>query len=340
MTPTRLAIPPWIRHAVALAAVATLAACGDDGVPQLAGVAAVGSPIVGGTVEVSCAAGPALSTTTGAAGAWQIAAADQTLPCAVRVSGGTVDGNPNPGSYHALALAFDGNLNLTPLSDLVTARAVGAAPQAWFAAPTFDAVTAANVDAAVDAVVAALGVGGALGTIDPLTTSFQPQPGDPLDDLLEALRSALAALAIDYPTLLAAAASGDFAALGALPAAITAALGSSAGNGGGGPSSGGPSSGGSSGNCASGVAMSYHQYAAGGSYTDGQRVCASATDTSFTVDGKTLGNGVKSTVVTAPFAAWTYADGAYSWEVVLKNGAMYEVNLMQGTKFLGQLEPQ
>ncbi|MEQ1674940.1 MAG: hypothetical protein ABL865_07915, partial [Candidatus Nitrotoga sp.] len=84
------------RNITALFFGAMLASCGVGGdvaqtpgaalnglAPVLRGVAAVGSPIVSGTVSVVCAAGVVPNTTTSTAGAWQVSAAGLTLPCAV-----------------------------------------------------------------------------------------------------------------------------------------------------------------------------------------------------------------------------------------------------------------
>jgi hypothetical protein len=199
-----------LRGLVVMAAAAALVACGSDddddssaGGSTLGGVAAVGAPIVGGTVDVSCAGGTPLNTTTGDSGQWQVAISGQTLPCAVQVSGGTVGvgGAANALALHSLAVEF-GNLNVTPLTDLVVASRLGGDPQAWFAAPVFAGIDAASLDAAATRIVAALGIGSTLGTRNPLTARFEPVAGDPIDDVLEALDSALQALGQGYAALL------------------------------------------------------------------------------------------------------------------------------------------
>ncbi len=135
---------PWIRPLrsllMAAAAAAALVACGSDDdstttsaapAETLSGVAAVGSPIVGGLVSISCAGGAGLSATTDTSGAWDAPISGQTLPCAVRVNGGTVDGVANALALHSVAFDFS-NVNLTPLTDLIVARAAAGDPQAWF----------------------------------------------------------------------------------------------------------------------------------------------------------------------------------------------------------------
>lgn len=324
-SPRFLARP--VRGLIIAAAAAALVACGgDDAATTLGGVAAVGDPIVGGTVNVACAGGSALNTTTSATGQWQVAISGQTLPCAVQVQGGTVGGASYGATLHSIATGF-GNLNITPLTDLVVARSVGGNPQAWFQAPAFAGIDNTALQAAIDQVVAALGLGSALGDRDPLTASFTAATGDPIDDLLQALAAALQTLGAEYAALLSAAGQGNFAAFSALPAAVTQALGSS----GGGSSGGG-------GSCSTGTALVYHLSTAGGPYSDGQSVCAEASASSLTIDGKTLGNPTPNPTIQAPFAVYTFADGSFSYEVVLKDGALHEINFI-GANFLGQFAP-
>lgn len=322
-----------VRGLALAAAAAALVACGGDDDTTLGGVAAVGDPIAGGTVQVACAGGSPLSTTTSATGQWQVAISGQTLPCAVQVQGGTVGGAPYTATLHSIATAF-GNLNITPLTDLVVARSVGGNPQAWFQAPAFAGIDQAALQAAVDQVVAALGLGTALGDRDPLTASFTAASGDPIDDLLQALAAALQTLGAEYAALLTAAGQGNFAAFSALPAAVTQALGSATGGG----NTGGSTS------CTSGVEMVFARGQADGPYTDGQKVCAEATTTSLKIGDKTFSNPTTNPVVVAPFAAYAFVDAGLSYEVVLNNGALYEINIaktnaVSAADFHGQFMP-
>jgi len=227
----------WLSVAVA---AASLAACGGGGGntagPTLGGTAAVGVPIVGGTVRVSCSGGSALQTLTSSTGGWTVAMSGQTLPCAVQVTGGTVGGAANSTPYHSIALSL-GTVNITPLTDLVVARLLGANPQTWFASPTFTGVGSDALRTALDAVSTALGMTATLGTRNPLTSSFQAVNGDLIDDILEAYRAALAALTAAHADLIAAALAGDFSAYGGFANAFQTAytdLGSNGGGGGGG----------------------------------------------------------------------------------------------------------
>jgi hypothetical protein len=44
------------------------------------------------------------------------------------------------------------------------------------------------------------------------------------------------------------------------------------------------------------------------------------------------------TILSAPYSGATFTDAAtgLTWELILKSGAIYEINLMRGTTFVGQ----
>ncbi|HQX59044.1 MAG: hypothetical protein KBF63_10095 [Rhodoferax sp.] len=194
-----------------------LAGCGGGGgggggttSPSLGGVAAVGAPIVGGTVTVACAGGSAMTATTAAGGTWQVTSSGQTLPCAVQISGGTAGGVANTTPYHSIAITF-GTVNITPLTDLVVANLVGSAPATWFTSVTPNgllAVTPGQVAAALQVVSDALGMTAVLAGANPLTANFVPTNGELLDDVLEAL----AAAGATHQALLALASNVSFSA--------------------------------------------------------------------------------------------------------------------------------
>jgi hypothetical protein len=173
--------------------------------PTLGGTAATGAPIVGGTVNVKCAGGSTLSDVTDSAGVWQVTMSGQTLPCAVEVSGGSLAGGQ---TYYSVALQ-PGTVNITPLTDLVVANLAGQVPSVWFGglnASAFQQVTSGAVTTALGNLRTALGLA-ALDDIDPLTASFTAAPGDPLDNVLEAMQSVFA----DYAALVEAAFGEGFA---------------------------------------------------------------------------------------------------------------------------------
>ena len=317
----------WRRLGATLAVAATglcLSACGGGGdaapaAPStLQGTAAVGQPIVGGAVSVRCAGGGALTSTTDASGAWQVSLSGQTFPCAVQVSGGTVGGAAQSGTFHSVAFTV-GTVNITPLTDLVVAQWLGALPGTWFSSPTFTGLTSTAVTQALDQVRTALGLTGALDGANPLTAPFSAQTGDPIDDILEALAQTLAALNSSHQALLAASASNDysafasfgstFAGIYAPPGGVTCPAGS--------------------------VGLVYSQASAGAPFSDGQTVCFTASTTSLAFGGTTLANPVQNTQVLAPYAAYQFPDGGITYEVVFNNGDLYEINLT-GSGFLGQ----
>jgi hypothetical protein len=173
----------------------------EDSAVRLAGTAATGSPIAGGTVNLVCASGGALAATTGAQGQWEVTLTDQTLPCAIQVSGGDL---PVGVAYHSIALQ-PGRVNVTPLTEMIVAKMAGRLPVSWFA--SLDGAELASMDAgsvalARDAVQTVLNIQGALAGSNPLTAEFSPIPGDRMDDLLEALKSALVMAKLDWNSVL------------------------------------------------------------------------------------------------------------------------------------------
>ncbi len=144
-------------------------------------------------MTVQCAVGEAVTTTTGAAGAWTVSlSGGQTFPCFVTVTGGS----PSV-TLHSVAQSA-GNVNVTPLTNLIIAAAGGMDPAAWFTANKTTLSTAlpvliAKLPAAQTAFVANLRASGfTVPTGDLLTVAFSPVDGDAYDDLLEALKRSLA----------------------------------------------------------------------------------------------------------------------------------------------------
>ena len=198
--------------------------------PSLGGSAAIGNPIVGGTVDVTCASGAALTTTTGMSGDWQITLAGQTLPCAVRVTGGTINGVANTTAYHSIVTAA-GIVNITPLTDLMVANLVGNAnPAAWFnglaAAPaTLASINTAQIQAALTQLRSALSALTPLAGINPITTAFTPTPGNTIDDMLAALQAAVTNTpGLTYSLLLGNAAAPNFVPPVGFNASLTTAF--------------------------------------------------------------------------------------------------------------------
>jgi hypothetical protein len=307
-----------------------LAACGGGSdsaatpaATTLSGTAAVGAPIVKGSINVVCAGGSPLSTETSSTGAWQVTTSGQTLPCAVQVNGGTIGGSANTTPYHSIAMSL-GTVNITPLTDLVVANLAGKAPSAWFtgiSAATLQGIANGALNTALGNVNTALGLGGPLNGANPLTTPFSATNGDLIDDILEAMAYANENAGSSYASLLALAAGTHFSApagfnFSTAYAAVTT------------PGTNTPAS------CAAGeTALTY---SGSGPYTNGQKLCFVASSTALKFSGKTLGSPTKNTVVSAPYAAYSFADGGYVYEVVFKADALYEINVSDATKPLGK----
>lgn len=185
---------------ISLATAATLAACGGGGsdpaptttATTLDGVAAVGAAISGGTVTAKCAAGtPEVGKTTASDGSYTLKLNGATAPCMVKVSGGTVNGVANTQVLHGFATAA-GTVNVTPLTELALAQALGGEPAAAFNA--FSATSATTVAGKLDAARAYVGTQlTALGLSAPSGDIFSApfKVGDAADKLLDSLGTLL-----------------------------------------------------------------------------------------------------------------------------------------------------
>ena len=91
---------------------------------------------------------------------------------------------------------------------------------------------------------------------------------------------------------------------------------------------------------AGGVQTVFHTSQAGGPYSDGQKVCISASFTTLTLPSKSLTNPVKNDIISAPFAGYTFADSNLKYEVIFNNAKLYEINLLNGSNFIGQFTPE
>jgi hypothetical protein len=193
--------------ALAAIPVALLSACGGGGssttttppptasAMNFSGTAATGAAIGGGTVDIKCTAGSG-STTTQSDGSYKVSITGATLPCAIHVTAAGIDLY----SVADASTAGDVHANITPLSQLVTARISGGDPAALFA--NFDAtaqarITTASVTDAIATVASALKGTIDLTGVDPLKDSLTAAngstAGNALDQKLDALKAALAA---------------------------------------------------------------------------------------------------------------------------------------------------
>ena len=217
-----------LKRIAVILTTALVAACGgggggsagSDGTPvtTLSGTAAVGYPIVNAMVTVRCAAGtPPTATITDSNGAWSVDAADQTLPCAVALNGGTANGVANSTQYHSVAMAR-GVVNITPMTDLLVANLVQSpTPSTWFGdletRPELLAVIKqTQVDASLKRLRDAMPLVQPLAELNPITHRFTPTAGQPMDDMLEALAQARTEIGVSHAFQLAA-----VAVAGAIP---------------------------------------------------------------------------------------------------------------------------
>jgi hypothetical protein len=197
---------------------------------SLSGVAAVGSPIVNADVHLVCATGNAPTPVkSDAAGSWLVALNGQGFPCAVKISGGTVNGSANTNVYHSVAVGAT-TVNVTPLTDLLVANMVGtASPSTWFSTlgsstNTLTTVTQTQVDRALANLNAAFPTLPVYGAGNhPITSVFNPTAGNSHDDMLSALQTAMRSAGVTYASLLSSASTTPFIAPRALGPALSTA---------------------------------------------------------------------------------------------------------------------
>lgn len=190
-------------------AVATvLSACGgggggsavSPGTPTstnltVTGTAATGLAIPGATITGKCKVGTGIATTL-ADGSYTLTITDGQLPCVLQIT------NPVDGiKLHTVVTGTGStaNANITPLTEMATARVLGSEPSVFFAA--FDAAVATQKITSTSVQAAQTDVGLVLtGTVDtaalgnfisaPLKAATQDRPtsGDVQDKQLDALK--------------------------------------------------------------------------------------------------------------------------------------------------------
>ncbi len=200
-----------------LLAAALLAACGGNDGPRLPpitidGLAATGAAVANKVVTIKCAAGDAATATTDSRGAFRFELSGRGMPCMLEVdAGGTM------GKLHGFTTTA-GRVNITPLSSLVVARALGASPGTAFANISAAALNSANNNIAAATTAVAGDANRLMGwtfSVNPMTGVFAI--GDDDDRALDALGVALASASSTLTTLTNAAAAGTSLAA-ALPA--------------------------------------------------------------------------------------------------------------------------
>jgi len=207
--------PSLLGAATALALAACGGGGGESGAPvaaalKLSGVAATGAAIANAPVQAKCGSGTGTANTN-TDGSYTIQITGGSLPCVLEVT---------PATGSALHSVVDGsgtanvNVNVTPLTELIVAKAAGAAPATLFA--NFDAAAQAKINAsalaaAVASVTAALQGVVDLNGVNPIKDTLVV--GNPLDQKLDTLKAALTAAQTTLADLTAAiAASGNTSA--------------------------------------------------------------------------------------------------------------------------------
>lgn len=201
-----------VQRAAAITLPALLFACGGDGgsgtptppvtppaALSIAGTAATGAAIAGGSVTAKCAAGTASPAITAADGSYSASVTSGVLPCVLQVT--TADGATSLYSV-ATGSGTSATANITPLTQLVVASLAGADPAALFAgfgsgnAAAVTSTTVASAQAAVVKTMTSAGVDiSTLGDLvtGPLTAATATASGNAYDAALDALQARLAA---------------------------------------------------------------------------------------------------------------------------------------------------
>jgi hypothetical protein len=188
------------------------------------GSVAVGAPVSGATVTFKCEnAATAVTTTTSTTGSYTIEIPADSFPCALQATGGNL-----PAGFTALhSFAANSNvstINITQLTDLALAAAVGTGISAWFDNPVWAAGN--NLPAELESLRTLLVAQGysmpttwPSGSTAPLTLAFTPSstpPADSIDRLLEDIQAGIENAGFDYNT-----ARGNFEEDESFPMAAT-----------------------------------------------------------------------------------------------------------------------
>ncbi len=191
---------------VSALAAGLLSACGggSDSAPAatatVSGTAATGAAIAGGSVSMNCVSGPSASATTATDGSYSLSVSGITFPCVARVDYKDTVGNAQ--KLHSFTAAA-GNLNITPLTELLVASLTGGDPAAAFdrfdatKARTFTAVQIKTAADAVKAYIRTLGVDTSTLPDDLIGTKFVAKvgatAGDAFDKVLDDVKVKLTA---------------------------------------------------------------------------------------------------------------------------------------------------
>ena len=179
---------------------------GSSGTPdsiRANGTAAIGAPITA-TIRARCADGTTPTWQTDPQGNWSAQVPSAALPCVLAIP----TSDPNV-TLHSV-LTSSARANVTPLTDLALALAAAQLPSAWFTSADWQSALAALPGAVTQLQNTLIAAGYTLppGTFDPFGAQFSATPGDPWDDLLEAIAAGIAARSGTYADVLAQFAAG------------------------------------------------------------------------------------------------------------------------------------
>ncbi len=214
------------KFASTLAIGVVLLACGGGGGSitsptsvVITGSAGSGASIAGGAVEAKCATGTGTATTA-ADGTYSLSISSAVAPCVLRITSAD-----SKFVFHSSVDTFSANAakaNISPLTEMVVANALGTVPSAAFATGVSTTVgsklTSANLDSAVVAIQQALpALGVSLGSINPLKDTLLTDSGSggnaqdrAIDSLMIGLASSNKTVA-DLTTLMSTSASATAA---------------------------------------------------------------------------------------------------------------------------------
>lgn len=172
------------------------------------GSVAVGAPVSGATVTIKCEnSATVITTTTTAAGSYTVDIPADSFPCALQATGGNFPAGVT--SLHSfVANSNASTINITQLTDLALAAAVGTGISAWFDNPVW--ASGNNLPAELENLRSLLVNQGysmpttwPSGSTAPLTLAFTPSatpPADSIDRLLEDIQAGIENAGIDYNT--------------------------------------------------------------------------------------------------------------------------------------------
>ncbi|OOV85918.1 hypothetical protein [Oceanospirillum linum] len=157
----------------------------DASATRLKGTAATGAAIANQPVIAKCADGTGFlsSVVTDTDGEWSGDIGENALPCALKVNSPLLNSD-----LYSFASSF-GTVNITPLTNLVVARAAATSPEDWFSR-TDISLSQSQLDAATSSLTSALYSSGFdLPSGNPVTTDFDI--GDDWDEVLDDLLASI-----------------------------------------------------------------------------------------------------------------------------------------------------